>query len=97
MSYLAIDLQCSDCKHEWDDLIERTRLIDLQTCPSCGALAGSRIYRRINAMNVALPDGTKRKGMEELKRAAKLEAEMYQKKPTERAEHKREIDRLRKI
>lgn len=48
-------------------------------------------------MNVALPDGTKRPGFSDLKEAAKLEADAFDSRPTERKLLEGEINKLRGI
>lgn len=59
--------------------------------------AMKRIFKSApGQMNVALPDGTKRKGFQELKEAAKLETEAMDNRPEERNRIMKEVNKLKK-
>lgn len=66
-------------------------------CDICHAPRVRAFNSAPGQMNTALPDGTKRKGFETLKEAAKLEAESFDSRPAERKILEGEINKLRGI
>jgi hypothetical protein len=95
--YLSIDVRCTDCETVWNELATDEELEKNEwTCDNCGGI-GSRTMSAPTVLQASYPDGTKRKGFEDLKKAAKLETQMYNLPPNKRGEIKKEIHERRKI
>lgn len=94
------EYKCLDCKEEFDERIDYELRDMLQMCPACGMQAGEREIRSFPGITRAsFIDGTKRKGIDELKRIAKLEQQKADLAPgsEEREGMNKEIRELRKV
>lgn len=95
VSYKSIDLLCSECGHEWHDLVERDLVNATHQCPDCGKQAGLRTMSLPNVTRASYPDGHKRGGgYQELKEVAKLKGEMMNQDIKGRGDITREIKKL---
>ncbi len=93
----AIDIRCAECGRVSDVLADPDELQrDVWECVVCGGVC-HRTISKPNVPRATYVDGTKRKGFEDLKKAAKLEVEMYNKPPDQRAEYQKEIHEYKKI
>jgi hypothetical protein len=99
VAFISIDRQCVECGEiEWAVLIEREERDNLFICPACGKIAMKRALLSAPAqMNVALPDGVKRKGFSQMVEAAKLEAASYDLPPEKRGDFNKAIHDLKKV
>lgn len=65
-------------------------------CPECGA-ASPKSFGVPRIATASLPDGTKRRGFQELKEAERIRREMYNLPEKKREKHKQEIKRLERL
>lgn len=97
MSYMSVLYNCPHCGHHFDTLIKRADRDMGTACPICKD-AVSREDECIVApkvMRASWPDGRRTETAKDLIEAAKIEAESFQMKPSERAKHKKEVAKLR--
>lgn len=95
MSYKSIDLLCSECNHQWHDLVERDLVDSKHQCPDCGTMSGSRTISAPMVLQASYPDGYRRGGgYQELKEIAKLKKESADMKNSRRGEINKEITKL---
>lgn len=95
--WFSVDLKCDACEYEWDDLVKRDEKDEVQLCPRCNLKHGHRIISKPNVTRKSYVDGTKRKGLTELKQAAKLEQDKANLPHDKRGEIQKEINRLKKL
>lgn len=88
---------CEACSQETEAhyKLSETRP-DTITCVHCQELAEYRIASPM-VMNASLPDGSKRKGFQDLKEAARLHVEALDKPPADRAGYYNEMNKLKSI
>ena len=95
MGYKSISVRCQDCNEVWGELVERSEESEARfTCPVCGG-EGKKTICAPAVLQASYPDGTKRKGFQELKEAAKLESKMYELPYEKRKEIRKEIKKIK--
>lgn len=97
--WISNDFRCQSCNYVWDTITKRDAQDSLQVCPKCEMLAGVRtIFTPRGLLQKEIYHmGKKRKGFSELKESLDLESEMMNKRPSERGEYQKEIDKLVKV
>jgi putative FmdB family regulatory protein len=92
---ITFDYECDTCNYT-ETLIVEFCDRDEQHCSKCNNKL-RRVWSAPNVTRASYVDGRKDKDIEDLKKAAKLEKEMYNKPPSERGEYKKEIHEYKKI
>jgi putative FmdB family regulatory protein len=94
--WISHDFLCSKCKHRWDTIVRTSEQDSLLVCPKCETLAGQKTISTPRGLlqKEIFHMGKKRKGFSELKESLDLESEMMNKRPSERGEYQKEIDKL---
>lgn len=99
MAYFSADIMCTKCGKEWDELLDREKRDDPVQCSDCQELTGIRVIRGVNFLAPS-----RHMGKDEFKRdkvrqnhieATRIEKDSFNLPPNKRAEHKKEIKRLK--
>lgn len=97
MGYKAIDVKCLKCHEVWDELATQEELDKNEfACIYCDGV-GMRIPSKPNPTRASYRDGVKRPGFSDMKKAAKLEAEMFNKPVDQRGDYIKEINEYKKV
>jgi len=91
------EYKCRQCQITYDEYREFDNRFLPGKCDMCGAGTERAFMSAPGQMNVALPDGSKRKGFSDLKEAAKLEAEAMDSRADERKRIESEVKKLRLV
>lgn len=91
------DLKCKACNINYEEFKSYEDRFLPGKCEMCGGQTERAFNNAPSQMNIALPDGFKRKGFSDLKEAAKLESEAMDSRADERKRLTDEVKRLRVV
>lgn len=98
---ISLTFQCGVCGHYWHDTIERVdrEAGRLPPCPICEAGQTTILMSAPKVLQKTFPDGTRRLGFTEMKRALDLEIELRDKdyKKDDKRRIRQEIKKLKEI
>jgi hypothetical protein len=97
--YKVFDWLCADCYHK-EEIVVDTALPEWdspRSCSACGTGEARRCPSSPAVQKATFVDGTKRKGMEDMKEVAKLEMIKANTRPDKRDEVSKEIMERRKV
>lgn len=98
-SYKVFDWLCMDCHHREEVLVDTSKegWDGPRSCEACGTGESRRAPSSPTVQKASFVDGTKQKGMDDIKAISKLEVAKANARPEQRKEIQKEINNRRKL